>query len=158
MSRSTVSVYDLEHVDGHKKQNDLYVDGYSKYKGNRYNKNGAVRPMHEAETAYCGQRSKEIKKPSENVAVKPARFRFQCPRCRTRFSRPYTIKRHFPGCIRKHGNPLALKWLDGISGSYKYRVRRPHGSLPLGTPEALLGQTFAVASREQVASEVNQSL
>lgn len=38
--------------------------------------------------------------------------KYHCPRCDTPFSRRYTVKQHFPGCIHKHGNPKGLRWID----------------------------------------------
>lgn len=36
----------------------------------------------------------------------------RCPRCFATFTRRYTIKQHFPGCIERTGNPQNLSWDD----------------------------------------------
>ncbi len=37
---------------------------------------------------------------------------YQCPRCGGSSERKNSIKRHFPSCIRKNGNPDRLHWFD----------------------------------------------
>ena len=37
---------------------------------------------------------------------------FCCPRCGSNFTRPKSVKDHFPSCISKCGNPQALRFTD----------------------------------------------
>ena len=37
---------------------------------------------------------------------------FSCPRCGSSFTRPKSVKDHFPGCISRYGNPQALRYTD----------------------------------------------
>ncbi|KAM0796861.1 hypothetical protein BDR22DRAFT_498843 [Usnea florida] len=37
---------------------------------------------------------------------------FCCPRCKGHFTRPKSVKDHFVNCVKKHGNPLGLRWFD----------------------------------------------
>lgn len=63
------------------------------------------------ETPVCGVYSPEIKKPQPKVkGASCLNFKYECPRCHTKYSRRYTVKQHFPGCIVKYGNPDSLKW------------------------------------------------
>ena len=40
---------------------------------------------------------------------------YHCPRCGSKFTHRTTVKKHFPGCIIRHGNPDALRWNDHSS-------------------------------------------
>ena len=82
-------------------------------------------------TQVCGVYSPEKVPPSN----KPKKgYPFPCPRCAETFTRRDSVKRHFPGCILKHGNPNALKWIDHPSltgpvdairkGATCFRVRK----------------------------------
>lgn len=84
----------------------------------------------ELQTPVCGVYCPEIQKPSPRVKSGSSNFRFECPRCRTRFSRRYTVKSHFPSCIEKYGNPDALKWNEDASmQGYQPRKRNPYNIL-----------------------------
>ena len=37
---------------------------------------------------------------------------FCCPRCDSNYTRPKTVKAHFPNCVSKYGNPHALRFTD----------------------------------------------
>ena len=37
---------------------------------------------------------------------------FYCPRCLSNYTRPKSVKDHFPGCVSKYGNPLGLRYTD----------------------------------------------
>lgn len=50
-------------------------------------------------------------------------FKFICPLCGAKRSRRYTIKQHFPGCVRKRGNPNGLEWTDHPS-THGYSPRK----------------------------------
>lgn len=66
-------------------------------------------------TDVCGVYSPEIGPPKEKPVVKKAKYiiePYRCPRCNSPFTRPYTIKQHFPACVRKYGNPCSVKWTD----------------------------------------------
>ena len=43
-----------------------------------------------------------------------------CPRCRYGFNRKYHMQSHFPACIGVNGNPLGLRWDDGLTGKYRF--------------------------------------
>ena len=62
------------------------------------------------------------------VALTEPNLIYHCPRCEKPFSRRYTVKQHFPGCVRKFGNPHSLKWLDhpSLGGACSYRTRHPN--------------------------------
>lgn len=51
-------------------------------------------------------------------------YKYTCPLCGAKRSRRYTIKQHFPGCVRKHGNPENLEWTDHPS-TKDYSPRKP---------------------------------
>ena len=40
---------------------------------------------------------------------------YHCPRCDSEFSRRYTVKQHFPRCVKKYGNPDGLTWMSHVS-------------------------------------------
>ena len=44
--------------------------------------------------------------------AKPTTTSYLCPLCLNPYSRPYTIKIHFPTCEKKNPNPKGLKWDD----------------------------------------------
>lgn len=60
-------------------------------------------------TSVCGVYSMEKAPPNKNTS---RAGRYHCPRCDSQFTRPRGVRRHFVGCIRKHGNPDSLKWTD----------------------------------------------
>ena len=41
--------------------------------------------------------------------------RYCCPRCIYGFTRTRTVKDHFPGCVKKYGNPNGLNWFDHVT-------------------------------------------
>lgn len=76
------------------------------------------------ETAVCGTCYPELQPPTPLANPTTANFKYECPRCHKRFSRRYTIKQHFPGCIKKRGNPDSLKWNDNDSSDNTYKPRK----------------------------------
>lgn len=42
-------------------------------------------------------------------------LKYTCPRCGLKKSRRFTIKQHFPRCVKKRGNPTGLTWTDHAS-------------------------------------------
>lgn len=58
------------------------------------------------------------------------KLKYHCPRCDKCFTRRYTVKQHFTGCINRHGNPKGLKWVDHSSldlTASRYATRKPNG-------------------------------
>lgn len=49
--------------------------------------------------------------------------KFSCPICGGKRTRRYTIKQHFPKCVKKNGNPQGLKWTDHPS-TEPYKARK----------------------------------
>lgn len=81
----------------------------------------------EPQTPVCGVYCPEKRKPYPKAKSGSSNFRFECPRCSTRFSRRYSVKSHFPGCIDRYGNPDALKWNEHASTQgYQPRKRNPY--------------------------------
>lgn len=61
-------------------------------------------------TNVCGVRS-----PATSTPIKkynPGKGEFCCPRCESNFTRPKSVKDHFPYCVAKCGNPQALRFTD----------------------------------------------
>ena len=42
----------------------------------------------------------------------PGNGEFYCPRCESNYTRPKSVKDHFPHCVSKCGNPQALRFTD----------------------------------------------
>lgn len=61
-------------------------------------------------TDVCGLRSPAISTPVKKY--NPGKGEFRCPRCESNFTRPKSVKDHFPYCILKCGNPQALRFTD----------------------------------------------
>lgn len=61
-------------------------------------------------TDVCGLRSPAISTPVQKY--NPGKGEFRCPRCGSNFTRPKSVKDHFPYCISKCGNPQALRFAD----------------------------------------------
>ena len=138
----------------------VFLDGFSLYTDHagfsRKTVDGPTRPMHLENTAYCGVYSAETEVPDPNPQEKPG-CEYRCPRCRRQYSRRYTIKQHFPHCIRRHGNPLALRWQDGLfPGKQSYHIRRPNRRWPYGPPGA--EKVKNSRNNEQLAYEAYQHL
>lgn len=72
-------------------------------------------PANSEWTTVCGVYSPEKCPPMARRNPNDPAHRFHCPRCDKTFTRRYTVKLHFTGCIAKHGNPEALRWLDHSS-------------------------------------------
>ena len=64
-------------------------------------------------TDVCGIFSPEISTPIKKH--NPGKGDFFCPRCRSSFTRAYTVKEHFPDCVAKYGNPQSLRYTDHVS-------------------------------------------
>lgn len=60
-------------------------------------------------TEYCGVSSERIMTPKKAARGKGE---FICIICDSRFSRRVGVNYHFPGCVRKYGNPLGNSWDD----------------------------------------------
>ena len=80
------------------------------------------------DTPVCGVYSPEINEPKPKAKdANSLNFKYECPRCHSKFSRKYTVKQHFPSCIYKYGNPDSLKWNDHDSTrNYKSRKEYSH--------------------------------
>ena len=68
-------------------------------------------------TIACGVVCPEIAPPVRKV--NPGGGSYCCPRCGSNFTRPKSVKDHFPGCIQRYGNPLGLRYTDHESMPYK---------------------------------------
>ena len=71
------------------------------------------RHAHERNDEYtdvCAVRSPAISTPVKKY--NPGKGEFCCPRCGSNFTRPKSVKDHFPSCISKFGNPRALRFTD----------------------------------------------
>ena len=75
------------------------------------------------ETPVCGVYSPEIQTPQPKASSLTSNYRYICPRCKSGFSRRYSVRTHFPICIRRYGNPDSLKWTDHESAN-PYKKRR----------------------------------
>lgn len=49
----------------------------------------------------------------------PGNGDFCCPICESSFTRPKSVKDHFPDCVSKYGNPQALRYTDHPSMAQK---------------------------------------
>ena len=80
-------------------------------------------------TSVCGAYSPEIRAPVKKATRPGKSFSYHCPRCDTQFSRRYTVKQHFTGCIARYGNPHSLRWIDHPSlmntSNYSPRAHNP---------------------------------
>lgn len=61
-------------------------------------------------TDVCGVFSPEKAKPFKRYNY--GKGSFCCPRCRSNFTRPKSVKDHFSDCVGKYGNPQALRYND----------------------------------------------
>ena len=61
-------------------------------------------------TIACGVVCPEVAPPVKKV--NPGGGDFCCPRCLSNYTRPKSVKDHFPGCISRYGNPLGLTYTD----------------------------------------------
>lgn len=71
------------------------------------------RHAHERDDEYtdvCGVPSPAISTPVRKY--NHGKGVFCCPRCGSNFTRPKSVKDHFPSCISKCGNPQALRFTD----------------------------------------------
>lgn len=57
----------------------------------------------------------------------PGKGDFCCPRCESSFTRPKSVKDHFPDCISKYGNPQALRYTDHPSMARKEAALQGRG-------------------------------
>ena len=71
-------------------------------------------------TIACGVVCPEVAPPVQKV--NPGGGDFYCPRCLSNYTRPKSVKDHFPGCISRHGNPLGLRYTDHKSMPSKEAV------------------------------------
>lgn len=69
---------------------------------------------------------------------------FCCPQCDTEFTRPNSVQRHFPVCVRKYGNPLGISWDDHESCVGKCRNEDDDWSVNWSRP-------YASAQRKDMA-------
>lgn len=68
-------------------------------------------------TDVCG-----VFSPAKATPVKkynPGKGIFRCPRCGSNYTRPKSVKDHFPDCVSKCGNPQALRYTDHPSMAKK---------------------------------------
>jgi len=63
-------------------------------------------------TYVCGYVRPAVGVPTKKLQVKPTNPSYHCPQCDSEFSRPFSVKQHFPRCVRRWGNPLGLSWDD----------------------------------------------
>ena len=61
-------------------------------------------------TDVCGVISPEKADPVKRS--NPGKGNYYCPRCGSNFTRPKSVKDHFPDCVAKCGNPDALRYTD----------------------------------------------
>ena len=77
------------------------------------NDRAASMPKESEWTPVCGVVSPDMVPPG---AAQPYSYRenpkwtYSCPRCHMNLSRRFTVKTHFPRCIKKYGNPQGLTW------------------------------------------------
>ncbi|KAM0802880.1 hypothetical protein BDR22DRAFT_887216 [Usnea florida] len=68
-------------------------------------------------TVACGVVCPEIAPPVKKV--NPGDGNYYCPRCGSNFTRPKSVKDHFPGCVQRYGNPLGLRYTDDESMPFR---------------------------------------
>ena len=61
-------------------------------------------------TIICGMNSPAKATPVKKI--NPGKGKFRCPRCGSNFTRPKSVKDHFPDCVLKCGNPEGLRYTD----------------------------------------------
>lgn len=89
-------------------------------------------------TDMCG-----VSSPEKSVPVKRfnlGKGQFCCPRCESNFTRPKSVKDHFPYCVIKCGNPGALRYTDHPSmaqteAAIQRRARASRESSSVGLEE-----------------------
>ncbi len=112
---STTSQQDQQNFHGPKRAgHDSLTPSDSKARG--YSASTLRRHAHARDDWYtdvCG-----VISPEKATAVKKDNLGngdFCCPRCGSTFTRPKSVKDHFPGCIRRYGNPQGLHYTDHAS-------------------------------------------
>ena len=68
-------------------------------------------------TNVCGVYSPEKATPVKRY--NHGKGEFCCPRCGSNFTRPKSVKDHFPDCVGKYGNPQLLRYTDHSSMAQK---------------------------------------
>ena len=61
-------------------------------------------------TDVCGVFSPEVTAPVKKYNY--GKGDFCCPRCGSNFTRPFSVRDHFPSCVTRYGNPQALRYSD----------------------------------------------
>ena len=75
-------------------------------------------------TDVCG-----VFSPAKATPVKksnPGNGGFCCPVCESSFTRPKSVKDHFPDCVSKYGNPQAMRYTDHPSMAQKEAAIQRH--------------------------------
>lgn len=75
----------------------------------------------EEPTDVCGKYSSSQRDPPEQPQSRGGGGPFKCPRCGFGCSRKDALRRHFPPCIEKNGNPDCDAWTDHDSLATKER-------------------------------------
>lgn len=86
-------------------------------------------------TDVCGVISPAKANPVKRI--NPGKGEFCCPRCGSNFTRPKSVKDHFPDCVAKYGNPKGLRYTDHPSmvqkeAAIKRRRQESRGTSGMG--------------------------
>ena len=110
-------------------------------------------------TNVCGVPSPEVLKPVKKT--NDGNGDFCCPRCGSNFTRPKSVKDHFPSCVAKHGNPQSLRFTDHpsmkTSESFiqrRTRTSRVESNMEMETDDVAMD----VQGQEIKVEEMNEAL
>ncbi|KAL8922444.1 MAG: hypothetical protein Q9208_005166 [Pyrenodesmia sp. 3 TL-2023] len=70
-----------------------------------------------------------------------------CGRCLQLFVMRSSIRRHFPSCVRKHGNPKGLRWVDTVDFTPDPPPRVMQAPAPIPVADTLLADNIALQRR-----------
>lgn len=66
-------------------------------------------------TPVCGKYSPAPHSPPLTPPRRKDTGPFRCPRCATGYAKPQSLRRHFPACVARKGNPDCDAWTDDDS-------------------------------------------
>lgn len=110
-------------------------------------------------TDVCGVYSPEKANPM--TKFNHGKGEFCCPRCESSYTRPKTVKDHFPDCISKYGNPDSLRYTDhpSMASTKAFIQRRSRASRePSNVNTDGLGCQTAEQGQGVKAEEMNDAL
>ncbi len=73
-----------------------------------------------------------------------------CGRCLRLYATPSLVKRHFPGCVRTHGNPQGLRWVD------YWDLSQESPPIPKPDPASTMSHEHLLAQNVALQSRVHQ--